>query len=31
LGGYEEGDGDINSVNLMTEPMSAGVDKMPSI
>ena len=30
LGGYEEGDGDINSVNLMTEPKSAGVDKMPT-
>lgn len=30
LGGFEEGDGDINSVNLMTEPKSAGVDKMPT-
>ncbi|KMY67800.1 adenylylsulfate reductase [Desulfocarbo indianensis] len=31
LGGYDEGDGDINSVNLVTEPKSAGADKMPTI
>jgi len=31
LGGYDAGDGDINSVNLMTEPKSAGTDKMPTI
>ena len=31
LGGFAEGDGDVKSVNLMTEPMSAGVDKMPTL
>ena len=29
-GGFSEGDGDINSPNLMTEPMSVGMDKLPS-
>ena len=31
LGGYDEGDGDINSVNLMTEPASTGADKLPQL
>jgi adenylylsulfate reductase subunit B len=31
LGGYDAGDGDINSVNLMTEPASTGQDKLPTI
>ncbi|MBW1708420.1 MAG: adenylyl-sulfate reductase subunit beta [Deltaproteobacteria bacterium] len=31
LGGYDEGDGDLNSVNLMTEPASTGADILPQL
>jgi len=31
LGGFDEGDGDLNSVNLMTEPASTGADKLPQL
>jgi adenylylsulfate reductase subunit B len=30
LGGFPEGDGDLNSPNLMTEPASLGLDKLPT-
>jgi len=30
MGGFDEGDGDLKSPNLMTEPMSVGMDKLPS-
>jgi adenylylsulfate reductase subunit B len=31
LGGFAEGDGDLNSVNLMTEPASTGASKLPQL
>ena len=31
LGGYPEGDGDLNSVNLMTEPDSTGASTLPQL
>jgi adenylylsulfate reductase subunit B len=31
MGGFPEGDGDINSSNLMTEPASCLVDKLPTV
>jgi len=31
LGGFPEGDGDLNSVNLMTEPASTGAAKTPQL
>jgi adenylylsulfate reductase subunit B len=31
LGGFPAGDGDINSINLMTEPASCGQDKLPTL
>ena len=31
LGGYAEGAGDINAMELMTEPASCGADKLPTI
>ncbi|MFZ5586757.1 MAG: adenylyl-sulfate reductase subunit beta [Thermodesulfobacteriota bacterium] len=31
LGGFAAGDGDIKSVNLMTEPASCGQDKLPTL
>ena len=30
MGGFGEGDGDLNSPNLMTEPMSVGMDALPT-
>ncbi|MBI4799263.1 MAG: adenylyl-sulfate reductase subunit beta [Desulfarculus sp.] len=30
MGGFPEGDGDINSACLMTEPASCGADKLPT-
>ena len=30
MGGFPEGDGDINSPNLMTEPASVGMDALPT-
>ena len=31
LGGFDEGSGDINSIDLMTEPASTGQDKTPTL
>jgi len=31
LGGFDEGDGDLNSPNLMAEPASTGADKLPQL
>jgi adenylylsulfate reductase, subunit B len=31
MGGFAEGDGDIKSANLMTEPASCLVDKLPTV
>jgi adenylylsulfate reductase subunit B len=31
LGGYPEGDGDLKSIALMTEPASLGIDKVPTL
>jgi adenylylsulfate reductase subunit B len=31
LGDFDEGDGDLNSPNLMTEPASTGADKLPQL
>jgi len=31
LGGFPEGDGDLSSPNLMTEPASTGADKLPQL
>jgi adenylylsulfate reductase, subunit B len=31
LGGFDAGDGDINSPNLMTEPASCGADTLPTV
>ncbi len=31
MGGFPEGDGDIKSANLMTEPASCLVDKLPTV
>lgn len=31
MGGFPVGDGDINSVNLATEPASCGQDKLPTL